>query len=333
MTRITKLLVVTPVALLVAAMAMRPALDPITPNENRQPAGTMANGALTLNIEARSGAWYPEGPQGPALEVAAFAEAGKPMSAPGPMIRVPAGTVVSGTVRNTLDKPLTVFGLGATRGMSDSIIVPVNGSAAYTFKATTPGTYYYLARRSLDYLGFRADGDQQLNGAIIVDPPNAPHVPNDRVMVISWNGYVDSTSKTGIGPFTMTINGLSWPHTERLDYTQGDSIHWRVINFTEVDHPMHLHGFYFRLESVGNGVADSSFPVAQQRMAVTEPIGPFSTMTLSWKADRPGNWIFHCHYALHLSSYVALEYEGRHGGYADDHEPHIRTRRTRCSGS
>jgi FtsP/CotA-like multicopper oxidase with cupredoxin domain len=162
----------------------------------------------------------------------------------------------------------------------------------------------------LDYLGFRADGDQQLGGAIIVDPPNAPLVPNDRVMVISWNGDVDSTSKTGIGPFTMTINGLSWPHTERLDYTQGDSIHWRVINFTEVDHPMHLHGFYFRLESRGDGVKDTIYPTAQQRMAVTEPINGFSTMTLSWKADRPGNWIFHCHYALHLSSYVALESKG-----------------------
>ena len=46
----------------------------------------------------------------------------------------------------------------------------------------------------------------------------------------------------------MTINGLSWPHTERLAYAQGDSIHWRVINFTELDHPMHLHGFYFRAD-------------------------------------------------------------------------------------
>ena len=49
----------------------------------------------------------------------------------------------------------------------------------------------------------------------------------------------------------MAINGLSWPHTERLTYTQGDSVHWRVVNFTEIDHPMHLHGFYFRLDVEG----------------------------------------------------------------------------------
>ena len=65
----------------------------------------------------------------------------------------------------------------------------------------------------------------------------------------------------------MTINGLSWPHTERLQYTQGDSIRWRVINFTELDHPMHLHGFYFRVNSHGNGVTDPVYTASQRRMA------------------------------------------------------------------
>ena len=87
---------------------------------------------------------------------------------------------------------------------------------------------------------------------------------------------------------TFCLNGRSWPHTERLAYAQGDSIHWRVVNFTELDHPMHLHGFYFRMDAVGNGVSDSIYTTAEQRMAVTEIIAPFQTMALSWQADRPG---------------------------------------------
>jgi FtsP/CotA-like multicopper oxidase with cupredoxin domain len=310
MTRIAKLLAVPAFVVLVAAMTRSHGAEPVAPNDNRHAAGTVANGVLTLNLEARTGVWYPEGEHGTALEVAAFAEAGKPMSAPGPMIRVPAGTVVRGTVHNALDKPLRVFGLGKLRGNSDSMIVPVNATAEFTFTASTPGTYYYSGLRGYDYLGLRANGDQQLNGALIVDPPNAPRVPNDRVMVISWNGDVDSASKTGIGVFTMTINGLSWPHTERLDYTQGDSVHWRVINLTESDHPMHLHGFYFRVESKGDGTRDTLLSADQQRMAVTEVVNPFQTMAISWKADRAGNWIFHCHYAMHLSNYVALDSKG-----------------------
>ena len=310
MTIAARLCLITSAVLAAAAMHGRSTPDPIAPNDNTRSAGTLANGVLTVNLEARSGVWHPEGDQGPALEVAAFAESGKGLSTPGPMIRVPAGTEVRGTIRNTLDKPLTIIGLGKTRGYSDSMIVAPNATAEFHFTASTPGTYYYAARRSLDYLGFRVDGDQQLGGAVIVDPAGAPSAANDRVMVIGVNGNIDSSSKTGIDRVTMTINGLSWPHTQRLDYTQGDSIHWRVINLSEIDHPMHLHGFFFRVDSKGNGVTDSIYTVDQQRHAVTEVAGPFETMTLSWKADRPGNWIFHCHYALHLSSYVALESNG-----------------------
>jgi FtsP/CotA-like multicopper oxidase with cupredoxin domain len=107
----------------------------------------------------------------------------------------------------------------------------------------------------------------------------------------------------------MAINGLSWPHTERLAYAQGDSIHWRVANFTELDHPMHLHGFYFRMDSRGDGRTDTLYTPDQRRMAVTEVLQPFGTMSLSWRADRPGNWIYHCHYATHLSKLVALDTE------------------------
>jgi FtsP/CotA-like multicopper oxidase with cupredoxin domain len=105
----------------------------------------------------------------------------------------------------------------------------------------------------------------------------------------------------------MTINGLSWPHTERIDVVQGDSVHWRVINLTEADHPMHLHGFYFRMESKGNGVSDSLYDAETQRLGVTEVINPFQTMSLSFKPTQPGNWIYHCHYADHLSQKTELD--------------------------
>jgi FtsP/CotA-like multicopper oxidase with cupredoxin domain len=141
----------------------------------------------------------------------------------------------------------------------------------------------------------------------VVDPPNAAR--SDRIFVISWWATIDSTSKTGLGRATMAINGLSWPHTEHIDLTQGDSAHWRVINLTEVDHPMHLHGFYFRLTSKGNGVTDSLFTPADQRMAVTEIVNPFETMSLAWVPTRAGNWIFHCHFASHLSSIAELDTE------------------------
>jgi manganese oxidase len=84
-----------------------------------------------------------------------------------------------------------------------------------------------------------------------------------------------------------------------------------VINTTPIDHPMHLHGFYFRVDGMGDGVVDTLLAPADRRMAVTEIVGPGQTMDMSWSPNRPGNWIFHCHFAGHLSYHVAMDtYEG-----------------------
>jgi len=286
-----------------------PAADRIVPNDNRRSAGTLEHGVLTVALEARTGVWRPEGDGGRALDVAAFGEPGKALSTPGPVIRVPLGTEIRATVRNRLDRPLTVYGFGKVRGQPDSVIIPVEGSAPLQFKATAPGTYYYYAKRGVDPVGLRLAEDMQLHGVIVVDPPNAPSKPDDRTFAISWWCAVAPASPTGLSRCTMAINGLSWPHTERLTYTQGDSVHWRVVNFTELDHPMHLHGFYFRTESKGDGLTDSLYTPEQRRMGVTEVLQPFGTMSLSWAAARPGNWIYHCHYAAHLSNLVALDTE------------------------
>ncbi len=294
------------VGLLLNGNGARKVPEPIAPNDNRHAAGTLKNGVLSVSLEAREGRWQPEGSGGGSIDLAAFAEEGKALSTPGPLLRVAVGSEVHATIRNRLNMPLVVYGFGKTRGMTDSVIIAVNAAADVRFMATTAGTFYYSAKR-VRPPGPPVFDDAQLAGVIVVDAPNARRSITERIFTISWYFTVNPSSRSGLGRGTMTINGLSWPHTERLDYAQGDSILWRVVNFTDVDHPMHLHGFYFRMESKGDGVTDSLYTATQQRMAVTEMINPQQTMTLAWKAARPGNWIFHCHYATHLSGVVALD--------------------------
>ncbi len=277
----------------------------IEANDNRRPAGTLRNGVLTVSLEARMGTWYPEGPNGKAVDIAAFAEAGRLPQNPGPLIRVPVGTEVRATVRNALDAPLTLFGFGASRGVTDSVIIAPHASREMHFRAGAPGTYYYAAKTTPVPIAGRLGGDSQLNGAIVIDPTGA--VAADRIFLISLWGRLDSLSPTGLGNVTMTINGLSWPHTERLEMTQGDSARYRVVNLSTLAHPMHLHGFYFRVDARGDGIHDSLYTHAQQRLAVTELIAPGQTMMLAWQATRPGDWIFHCHFAGHLSTLVSLD--------------------------
>ena len=294
-----------------AVLLERPAFrtaETVTPNDNRKSAGTLANGVLTVALEARSGVWYPEGEKGRALDVAAFAEEGQALLTPGPVIRAPLGTTIRMTIRNSLDRPLTVHGLGNRRGMADSTVIGAGEVKPFSFTANAAGTYYYVAKRGVDPLfGARNNEDGQLNGMLVIDPPNGRL--SDRLVALSWWCEVSPKSRTGLSRCTMAMNGLSWPHTERLDYTQGDSVRWRVANFTDLDHPMHLHGFYFRTDARGDGLKDTVFTAAQRRMAVTEVLPPLQTMAIAWKADRPGNWIYHCHYAAHLSTIVALDTE------------------------
>lgn len=281
----------------------------ILANDNRVPGGKLKHDTLSITLEARTGQWQPEGNKGKSLDVAAWAEAGKPMQNPGPLIRVPAGTAVRATLKNTLGKPLTVYGFGATRGVTDSVILEPGASQEVHFTAIEPGTYYYAGKVFPGPVQGRVDEDSQLNGVIIVDAQGAPRKAADRVFVISWYFTLDSASKSGLGHGTMAINGQSWPHTERLDYRQGDSVSWRVVNLTSIEHPMHLHGFYFRMDGKGDGIRDTTYTPADRRLAVTELLDPYKTMTLSWSPTRPGNWIYHCHFAGHLSHLVALDTE------------------------
>ena len=97
------------------------------------------------------------------------------------------------------------------------------------------------------------------------------------------------------------INGLSWPSTERLTYRLGDAVRWRVINLSSQIHPMHLHGFYYRVKRLGDGVRDEPVAGAEGRRVVTQMVPPGGTLTMEWVPERVGNWLFHCHVMTHVA--------------------------------
>src|SRR5439155_6951843 len=65
-------------------------------------------------------------------------------------------------------------------------------------------------------------------------------------------------------------------------------------------HPMHLHGFYFRVRRRGDGRADT-VTSARGDLVNTERMLPGSTMYATWVASRVGNWLFHCHIPEHIA--------------------------------
>lgn len=276
--------------------------DVVVPNDNRVPAGRLSNGVLTVRLEARLATWRPERSRGPIITTAAFAVEGQRLNIPGPLLRVPAGTEIRATVRNSLLHPMWLYGMGSKRGIGDSVAIAAGAVQTITFRVGEPGAYYYVARTTSKSVVNRNSDDSQLGGLIIVDSAGVKPDPRERFFAITMWGTLDPTSRGGVNAnSTFAFNGLSWPRSERFELTQGDSAHWRFVNISSFDHPLHLHGFYFRVNAKGDGNRDTLYTAAERRMAVTEYMAPFQTMALTWSPDRSGNWIFHCHFAGHIA--------------------------------
>jgi len=305
---------------LAAFTGKRADLRHVVPNDNRRPAGSLRGGVLTIRLEVRTGVWFPEGPRGDSVVAPVFAEEGKPPQVPGPLIRVPTGTTVEATVRNALpDSTVYLHGLYTRPAGKDSIVqIKPGESDTIRFAAGAPGTYFYWADAGLQDSA-RVEREQ-LAGALVVDSLGAQ--PDDRIFVINiWGDRKpDDTTRYGNA---LAINGLSWPHSERITATVGDSLRWRWINASGRFHPMHLHGFYFRLDAVGNALRDTAYSKERRQLAVTQLMFDNSTMDITWGPDRPGNWLFHCHIGFHVVPDARLNPPPEHHADRGAHDPAV----------
>jgi FtsP/CotA-like multicopper oxidase with cupredoxin domain len=84
---------------------------------------------------------------------------------------------------------------------------------------------------------------------------------------------------------------------------------WEVSNTSLMDHPFHLHGFFFQvIEENGK---------APEYMAWKDTVNltPRSTVKIAWLPDnRPGTWMYHCHIIEHhaagmMANFVVFDSE------------------------
>ncbi|HEY6061935.1 MAG TPA: multicopper oxidase domain-containing protein, partial [Gemmatimonadales bacterium] len=108
------------------------------------------------------------------------------------------------------------------------------------------------------------------------------------------------TVKLGIGlsvrrGLDFTINKERHHHDQPVKC--GELQIWDVVNTTLMDHPFHLHGFFFQVLSV-NGE-----PPAWRSWEDVVNVPPRATVRIAWLPDdRPGSWMYHCHILEHHAS-------------------------------
>jgi len=97
------------------------------------------------------------------------------------------------------------------------------------------------------------------------------------------------------GDVRFLINGER--HYRASPVTVGEPQVWDIINTSSVDHPFHLHGFFFQVVD-----RDGILPAyLSWEDTVNVPAG--GRVRVAWVADdRPGEWMYHCHILEHHAS-------------------------------
>ena len=242
----------------------------------------------------------------------------------GPQIHAVEGDSVKVHFRNRADKPLSihVHGLqydedneGADMKGSGAAVQP-GSTFTYHWEADSdaaPGpndasSIVWIYHSHVDAVTEVYDG---LIGTIVVTKKGMERAPDDprpkdidkafTTLFLVFNENEREIVKSGQreayasaeeaeeGNLKHAINGFIFGNLQGLEVEQGDRVRWYLIGLgTEVDmHTAHWHG-----QTVLN---------AGKRTDVVELL-PGSMVTVDMVAKTPGNWLYHCHVADHITA-------------------------------
>lgn len=97
------------------------------------------------------------------------------------------------------------------------------------------------------------------------------------------------------GQLVFTINGVTHPDVPKISVTNGAIRVFDVLNESDMDHPFHLHGFFFQtLEEDGIAVLPEALANKDTRI-----IRAHGSARIVARFDEPGAWMYHCHILEH----------------------------------
>jgi FtsP/CotA-like multicopper oxidase with cupredoxin domain len=107
------------------------------------------------------------------------------------------------------------------------------------------------------------------------------------------NKVVKLTLGGNMAKYQWSINGQVWPNVKPIEIKQGSRVELFFYNNTMMAHPMHLHGFAFKVVSINGKNINGA-------MRDTIEILPHETVKVVFDADEPGKWFLHCHIGWHM---------------------------------
>jgi FtsP/CotA-like multicopper oxidase with cupredoxin domain len=248
---------------------------------------------------------------------------------PGPTLRVTEGDEIEATVVNRLAMPATIHWHGIPvpflmdgAGMISQQAIEPDQTFVYRFTAPQAGTYMYHSHYNDLEL-------QSVSGMLVVDPQQLGREPRyasdvpifisnieweraraveaqavlaNSMLMPSMASNPKADPKPGMGDAMdrmdmveyWCFNGKTFPATKPINVKRGDLVRVRFANLTNMAHPIHLHGHWFRL------IAQDASPLERPSIMNTVPVHPGQTIDIDFLANNPGVWPLHCHILSHM---------------------------------
>lgn len=126
-------------------------------------------------------------------------------------------------------------------------------------------------------------------------------------LLTSQDAEVNRKIKLSVGPSLK--HGIDFlvndeMHCNDKPVMVGDLQVWEVSNTSMMDHPFHLHGFFFQV------VEEDGKALTYKAWKDTYNLKPKSTIKIAWMPDnRPGKWMYHCHILEHHAAGMMAHFE------------------------
>ncbi|KNB61168.1 copper oxidase [Chryseobacterium aquaticum subsp. greenlandense] len=127
-----------------------------------------------------------------------------------------------------------------------------------------------------------------LNYSMLKSPQNTTLPSNAPVRELNF------TLTGNMNRYVWSMDNKVLTETDKIPVKKGEILRITIHNNSMMRHPMHLHGFDFRLL---NG-QDS----AQAPMKNIIDVMPMETNVIEFQANEEGDWFFHCHILYHMMS-------------------------------
>ncbi len=222
---------------------------------------------------------------------------------PGPTLEAFAGERIRIYVTNHLPAPTSIHwhgievpnGMDGVNGLTQPII-ELGETYWYEFDLPRPGTFMYHPHSDeMTQIGMG------LMGAIVVHPQQPEDIDRDFVIILSEFAIRAGRSRpdtTEMVDFNiLTMNSKVFPATDPLVVQTDDRVRIRLINVSQMSHhPIHLHGHVFDITATEGG----PIPESAQWPETTVLVPTGAVREITFVADNPGDWAFHCHMLHHI---------------------------------